>query len=67
MTTGTAETLEVALRSRGISLAKSVHDHGGTTAADGLQRLRLLGEKGPHPQAFTFKRMFSPQGEPVER
>jgi hypothetical protein len=37
------------------------------TAADGLERLRLLGAHGPHPRAFTFKRMFTPQGEPVER
>jgi hypothetical protein len=37
------------------------------TPAEGLERLRMLGEKGPHPQAFTFKQMFSPQGEPVER
>ncbi|HUR88720.1 MAG TPA: DUF3291 domain-containing protein [Ramlibacter sp.] len=34
---------------------------------EGLDRLRLLGMKGPHPQAFTFKRMFTPQGDPVER
>jgi hypothetical protein len=37
------------------------------TAAEGLERLRMLGAKGPHPQAFTFKRMFTPAGEPVER
>ena len=37
------------------------------TPAEGLERLRLLGAKGPHPQAFTFKCMFSPRGEPVER
>jgi hypothetical protein len=37
------------------------------TPAEGLERLRMLGAKGPHPQAFTFKQMFSPQGEPVER
>ena len=37
------------------------------TAAEGIRRLRLLGEHGPHAQAFTFKRMFTPQGEPVER
>jgi heme-degrading monooxygenase HmoA len=35
--------------------------------AEGLERLRLLGGKGPHPQAFTFKRMFTPAGEPAER
>lgn len=37
------------------------------TPGEGIERLRLLGTKGPHAQAFTFKRMFSPQGEPVER
>lgn len=37
------------------------------TAAEGLERLRLLGAHGPHPRAFTFKRMFTPQGEPLER
>ena len=37
------------------------------TAAEGLERLRLLGAKGPHPQAFTFKQMFTPQGEAIER
>jgi heme-degrading monooxygenase HmoA len=37
------------------------------TAAEGLEKLRLLGAKGPHPQAFTFKQMFTPRGEPVER
>ena len=34
------------------------------TPAEGLARLRMLGAKGPHPQAFTFKRMFDAQGEP---
>jgi hypothetical protein len=37
------------------------------TARQGLEKLRLLGAKGPHAQAFTFKCMFTPQGEPVER
>jgi heme-degrading monooxygenase HmoA len=37
------------------------------TPSEGLERLRMLGAKGPHAQAFTFKRMFTPQGEPVER
>lgn len=35
--------------------------------AEGLRRLRLLGSHGPHPEAFTFKRLFTPEGEPVER
>lgn len=35
--------------------------------ADGIARLRMLGAKGPHPDAFTFKRMFSPKGEPMDR
>lgn len=37
------------------------------TPRQGIEKLRLLGAKGPHAQAFTFKRMFTPQGEPVER
>ena len=37
------------------------------TPGEGKQRLRLLGQKGPHPEAFTFKQMFSPAGLPVER
>lgn len=37
------------------------------TPAQGIERLRLLGKHGPHPQAFTFKRLFTPAGEPVER
>jgi hypothetical protein len=37
------------------------------TPQQGLEKLRLLGARGPHPQAFTFKRMFTPQGGPVER
>ncbi|MEJ6021781.1 DUF3291 domain-containing protein [Ramlibacter sp. PS4R-6] len=37
------------------------------TPQQGLERLKLLGAKGPHPQAFTFKQMFTPQGEAVER
>lgn len=36
------------------------------TPQQGLQKLRLLGTKGPHPQAFTFKRIFTPHGEPVD-
>lgn len=35
--------------------------------SEGIERLRWLGAKGPHPQAFTFKQMFSPEGEPVQR
>jgi heme-degrading monooxygenase HmoA len=37
------------------------------SAADGLERLRRLAAKGPHAQAFTFKRMFTAQGAPLER
>jgi hypothetical protein len=37
------------------------------TPQQGLEKLRLLGAKGPHAQAFTFKRMFTPQGDPIER
>ncbi|HET7773225.1 MAG TPA: DUF3291 domain-containing protein, partial [Burkholderiaceae bacterium] len=37
------------------------------TAAEGIERLRWLGERGPGPQAFSFKRPFSPHGEPIER
>ena len=37
------------------------------TPAEGLERLRMLGAKGPHPRAFTFKHPFSPDGAPVER
>jgi hypothetical protein len=37
------------------------------TPRQGLERLRMLGAKGPHAHAFTFKRMFTPKGEPVER
>ena len=31
------------------------------------ERLRLLGRKGPGPEAFTFKQVFSPAGMPLER
>ncbi|MBI5277510.1 MAG: DUF3291 domain-containing protein [Burkholderiales bacterium] len=34
---------------------------------EGTRRLRLLGQKGPHAEAFTFKEMFSPEGAPIER
>jgi len=37
------------------------------TAAEGLERLRWLGAKGPHAHAFTFKCLFTPQGEAIER
>lgn len=37
------------------------------TPAEGVERLRWLGAKGPHAQAFTFKHLFTPQGKPVER
>jgi hypothetical protein len=37
------------------------------TPAQGIEKLRLLGAKGPHAQAFTFKRLFTPDGDPVER
>lgn len=37
------------------------------TPADGIARLRLLGHKGPHADAFTFKRLFTPLGVAVER
>lgn len=37
------------------------------TPAEGLERLRMLGAKGPHAQAFTFKQMFTPLGERIER
>jgi len=37
------------------------------TPAEGIERLRMLGAKGPHAQAFTFKQMFTPQGEPAVR
>lgn len=36
------------------------------TPAEALERLRSLGAKGPTAQAFTFKRLFTPAGEPVE-
>ena len=35
--------------------------------AEGKERLRLLGAKGPHPAAFTFKQAFTPAGQPIER
>lgn len=37
------------------------------TPAQGRQRLRMLGLKGPHPEAFTFKHMFTADGAPLER
>jgi heme-degrading monooxygenase HmoA len=37
------------------------------TPSEAIERLRLLGAKGPTPQAFTFKQIFTPAGEPVER
>jgi hypothetical protein len=37
------------------------------TPAEALERLRMLGARGPGPQAFTFKRPFSPAGLPLER
>jgi heme-degrading monooxygenase HmoA len=37
------------------------------TPAEALERLRLLGAKGPTAQAFTFKQMFTPTGESVDR
>lgn len=37
------------------------------TPKQGLEKLRLLGAKGPHAQAFTFKQMFTPEGEAIER
>lgn len=37
------------------------------TPQQGLERLRLLGAKGPHAQAFTFKQAFTPQGEAIAR
>lgn len=37
------------------------------TPQEGLERLRLLGRKGPHPDAFTFKQAFTPAGLPIER
>lgn len=36
------------------------------TAQMGLEKLRLLGAKGAHAQAFTFKRMFTPQGDAID-
>lgn len=35
--------------------------------AEGLERLRSLAAKGPTAQAFTFKQLFTPAGEPVGR
>jgi len=37
------------------------------TPAEGKQKLRLLGAKGPGPECFTFKQMFTPAGLPVQR
>jgi heme-degrading monooxygenase HmoA len=36
-------------------------------ADEAKERLRLLGRKGPGPEAFTFKQAFSPAGMPLER
>jgi hypothetical protein len=32
------------------------------TVQDGLERLKVLQEKGPAPEAFTFQRHFPPPG-----
>jgi len=37
------------------------------TPSEAKARLRLLGLKGPHPAAFTFKQAFTPAGLPIER
>jgi heme-degrading monooxygenase HmoA len=37
------------------------------SAKEGIEKLRLLGQKGPCPEAFTFKQAFSPAGQPLER
>lgn len=37
------------------------------TPGEAKARLRLLGRKGPGPEAFTFKQAFTPAGEPVDR
>jgi heme-degrading monooxygenase HmoA len=37
------------------------------TPAEGLERLRMLRARGPHPHAFTFKCRFTPEGEPAAR
>jgi len=37
------------------------------TPDEGKERLRLLGRKGPHPEAFTFKQAFTPAGVLIER
>jgi hypothetical protein len=37
------------------------------TPAQGIERLRWLGEHGPGSQAFSFKQAFSPSGVPIER
>jgi heme-degrading monooxygenase HmoA len=37
------------------------------TAAEAIDKLKLLGRKGPSPEAFTFKQAFSPAGAKVER
>lgn len=37
------------------------------TPAEGIERLRLLGQRGPSPSAFTFKQAFSPEGEMLSR
>ena len=35
------------------------------TDSDGVQRLELLDQAGPTPEAFTFREAFSSSGEPV--
>lgn len=37
------------------------------TPQQGLERLRMLASHGPHPHAFTFKCMFTPEGQEIER
>jgi heme-degrading monooxygenase HmoA len=37
------------------------------TPQEAKEKLRLLGRKGPGPEAFTFKQAFTPHGQPVER
>ena len=37
------------------------------TPDEGKARLRALGLKGPHPEAFTFKQAFTPAGTPIDR
>jgi heme-degrading monooxygenase HmoA len=37
------------------------------TPQEGKQKLLVLGRKGPGPEAFTFRQMFTPAGLPIER